>query len=351
MSSDQSYNIKTPTFVVNNERVVQNIQKMLQKARRSNTTLRPHFKTHQSQEVAKLFQQEGINQCTVSSVSMAKYFADNGWKDITIAFPVNLHEIDEINTLAEQVDLKIITDNAIIIQQLGQEIKHPLSIWIEIDCGYHRSGILWSKKEEIKSLIQEINGQNQLKFQGFLTHAGDTYTCRNEQEIAAKMEQTQARLFTLKEEFPKAKLSFGDTPSCSVVEDLSAFDEIRPGNFTFYDVMQVQIGSCDFNQIAASMYCPVVGIYPDRGEAVIYGGGVHFSKEVIHDSENNKIFGVIHQINDVAIKPSLKSNVITSLSQEHGIVKLEEQYLKNIKIGDCLMIYPIHSCLTANLMK
>nr|NHJ86257.1 alanine racemase [Asgard group archaeon] len=39
------------------------------------------------------------------------------------------------------------------------------------------------------------------------------------------------------------------------------------------------------------------------------------------------------------------------LSQEHGIVHCPRNYFADIKIGDLLYVLPVHSCLTANLMK
>ena len=42
---------------------------------------------------------------------------------------------------------------------------------------------------------------------------------------------------------------------------------------------------------------------------------------------------------------------VRSLSQEHGIVKVSKSQIQNYKIGDHLIVLPIHSCMTANLMK
>ena len=46
----------------------------LNKAKENNLIFRPHFKTHQSEDIANWFRQFGIKKCTVSSVSMAEYF-------------------------------------------------------------------------------------------------------------------------------------------------------------------------------------------------------------------------------------------------------------------------------------
>ena len=79
-----------PTFVIDKKICLNNIEKMTQKAADNGLRFRPHFKTHQSAEIGEWFRSFGVNAITVSSLQMAKYFAANGWKDITLAFPVNI---------------------------------------------------------------------------------------------------------------------------------------------------------------------------------------------------------------------------------------------------------------------
>ena len=73
---------------------------MADRAIQYNVRLRPHFKTHQSRQIAGWFREAGINCITVSSLKMAEYFAADGWDDITVAFPVNVLEHERINRLA-----------------------------------------------------------------------------------------------------------------------------------------------------------------------------------------------------------------------------------------------------------
>ena len=103
--------IVKPTLVVDLVKAEQNIVRMLNKFRERSIEFRPHFKTHQSLGVAELYRKNGVTKCTVSSVGMAKYFADGGWKDICIAFPANILEAKEINSLSEIVKLYIIVDS------------------------------------------------------------------------------------------------------------------------------------------------------------------------------------------------------------------------------------------------
>ena len=84
---------------------------MAAKAQRHKLKFRPHFKTHQSATIGNWFRDAGVKAITVSSVSMAWYFADNGWDDITIAFPVNVLEISEINSLAARINLNVLVEN------------------------------------------------------------------------------------------------------------------------------------------------------------------------------------------------------------------------------------------------
>ena len=94
-----SMNIIKPTLLVDKEKCILNIQRMAGKANKHNLFFRPHFKTHQSAKIGSWFKAEGVKAITVSSVTMADYFARHGWTVITIAFPVNILELVIINQL------------------------------------------------------------------------------------------------------------------------------------------------------------------------------------------------------------------------------------------------------------
>ena len=88
--------IQTPTLILNEEQAKKNLMVMGKKASTQNIRFRPHFKTHQSAQIGEWFRDAGVTQITVSSAAMAEYFIENGWKDILIAFPVNIREIGKI---------------------------------------------------------------------------------------------------------------------------------------------------------------------------------------------------------------------------------------------------------------
>ncbi|MEO1256558.1 MAG: alanine racemase, partial [Bacteroidota bacterium] len=152
-------------------------------------------------------------------------------------------------------------------------------------------------------------------------------------------------------DFPQLTISYGDTPSCSMLSDFSAFDEIRPGNFTFYDLSQYHIGSCTLEDIAVAMLCPVVSRHPDRSEVVVYGGGVHFSKDRNIDESGMTYFGRVVNWNGDTWHIPKDYSYVRSLSQEHGVIKASPELMKQTQVGDLLAILPIHSCMTVDLMS
>jgi len=336
--------IQKPTLIVDKEKCLSNIQMMAKKASSSEAILRPHFKTHHSAEIASWFRKAGINQCTVSSVSMAEYFSKHGWDDMTIAFPYNPLESKTISSIARHAKLNILIESAESLKLANENIDSPIGYFIKIDVGTHRTGIDPRNEEMIEELIKTSN--DRIQFKGFLAHAGHTYGAKDVENVKWIYEGAKKVLTDLKAKFGGI-LSYGDTPSCSLMEDFSAFDELRPGNFIFYDLMQYQIGSCHFDQIAICMVCPIVAIHPERNELVIYGGAVHFSKESLTHGKL-KTYGKA-----VSLVDGKWGNIILGdlerISQEHGVIKMTDESLTRVKVGDLIGVIPVHSCLTADL--
>lgn len=350
----QPLNIVEPTLLLDERRVRRNIARMVDRARSAGVQLRPHAKTHQSAEIGGWFREYGIDTITVSSLNMAGYFAAHNWQAITVAFPVNILEIEKINRLAGRIRLDLLVDAVPVVSFLDRHLKAPVGIWIKVDVGYHRVGISWQEVSKIVSLARAVAHASKMEFRGLLTHAGHTYKARSPAEIVEIHRDSRDRLIFLKEEILKTGiagclLSIGDTPGCSIGADFSGIDEIRPGNFVFYDLYQYGLGSCSDRDIAVAVACPVVGTYPDRRQIVIYGGGIHLSKERMPDKQGNDVYGCLAFEENGTWGPAEKQAPVVALSQEHGIVEMNEKIFKRIHIGDTVVVLPVHVCLTVNL--
>ncbi|WP_430815384.1 alanine racemase [Carboxylicivirga sp. RSCT41] len=343
-----------PTLLLDKAKCLANIEHMASKAKNANVLFRPHFKTHQSAEVGSWFREFNVECITVSSIKMAAYFAQNGWNDITIAFPANIREWSSINELASKININIVIESTETIKALEQNLTNPVGTYIKTDTGYGRTGINAEDYASMQALLKELKTCKNLIFIGFLCHAGHTYNANSKEEIIKIMESSRQQLLALKtfmaNDFPLIQISYGDTPSCSLSDNYEGFDEIRPGNFTFYDNMQAKLGSCNIDNIAVAMACPVVAKHQERGEIVIHGGAVHFSKDQYVIGEQAQ-FGTVVTLNEYTWDTSEQLGYIAKLSQEHGIIKMDKQNFNKVKIGDMLAVLPVHSCLTANLMK
>ncbi|HJW29160.1 MAG TPA: alanine racemase, partial [Saprospiraceae bacterium] len=226
--------ITKPTLLLDQERCLRNIDRIIQKTRRQGITLRPHFKTHQSLEIGRWFRQRGVDRITVTSVDMANYFLRDQWDDITIAFPVNVRQVEDIKLLTTQCRLSLVVVNPESLEILGHELKSGVHIWIKVDVGTHRTGIGPSHDDEIESLMDVMDRFPLLHFSGFLGHAGHSYGSRTKAEVEASYRQSVDIMAGLKKKYlsryPLLLTSLGDTPGVSMTDDLRGVDELRPGN-------------------------------------------------------------------------------------------------------------------------
>ncbi len=349
--------IERPVFLVDKAKALRNLEKMAQKSRASGVILRPHFKTHQSADLAEWTREFGIHKITVSSVDMAEYFSRHGWNDITIAVPVNIHQIPHINSLATSIDLNVLIDSEFSAVRLGQGVTVPLGVWIEIDTGDHRTGIPAQQIDQILEVARILSRAPALCFKGILAHDGHSYEAAGADEILAIHKKSLASLQNIKQALEAAGyfhllVSAGDTPSCTIVgRFLPPIDEIRPGNFVFYDVMQKSLGVCNDEDIAVGVACPVISKNIDRNELVIYGGSVHVSRESLPLPSGKPFYGKIARLQEDqgAWTAPIADVYLSSLSQEHGKVTGPEDFIRSVQIGETLIVLPIHSCITASL--
>lgn len=136
--------------------------------------------------------------------------------------------------------------------------------------------------------------------------------------------------------FPKV-VAVGSTPSCAVAPSYPGATEMHPGNYIFFDRMQVGIGACSRDEISASVLARVISHYPERNTIMVDAGGLALSKEECALPG----YGELLEDGDL---------VVTKASQEHGLITSASGKpvdFSQFPLGSTVRILPNHSCLAA----
>ncbi len=351
------------TLLVDVARARRNIARFAARAAADGVRLRPHFKTHQSATVAAWFRTAGVGTggpdaaspgtATISSVGQAEYFAHHGWQDLTLAIGANPREIVAYDRLAADIRLGLCADHPRTIAALAAGLRHPVDLWLEVDTGQGRSGVPVADQARLEALARAVAAAPRLRWAGLLTHAGHTYGT-DPGHAAAVFAATRTALRAARARLalaglPGGAISVGDTPGCAAAATWRGVDEVRPGNFVFYDLMQLMAGACEPEDLACAVAAPVIGVYPDRGEAVLHAGAVHLSRESL-DTPQGPLLGRLFTLDRDGFGHLLCGWSLRALSQEHGVLRAESPAaraeLASLQPGSLVLVAPVHSCLT-----
>lgn len=346
--------VPTPALLLDQSILERNLTRMQDRANELGVALRPHIKTHKCIEIANHQLELGARGITASTLYEVEQFAAAGFNDITWAFPLAPATIERVLELYEKATIRVVLDSKEVferldrIERVGNDRVH---VWLKVDCGYHRVGVDPGSplaEELVRSLAESKN----LVFDGILTHAGHAYEAKNRAELLTYAEQERSVMVEFAERM-RAKgylipmVSIGSTPTMSVVENLDGINEIRPGNYAFYDYTQAMIGSCGVPDCALTVLATVVSHQPGARHFITDAGALALSKDA----------GPVHIINDMDMgiifedydRKRLQPHVhMKSLSQEHGklVYSNPEGVADQFRVGDKVRILEYHSCLT-----
>lgn len=342
--------LRTPSFLIDLNRFEQNCKRLAYKAESLQLDFSPHVKTHKTIE-GGIYQRSGrLCGITVSTMAEAEYFADNDYQKITYAFPITVDKLPDVLEISQKIELfRIVTDQEETIteiQRFAEEQETSLNVFLKINTGANRAGIN-ADSPRLISLAKMLAEAPNINWVGILSHAGHTYSAKNKKEIE---ELAKAELEVLKqikkrlaeENLVPEVISIGDTPGCSVLDDFVPATELRPGNYTLYDRMQSDIGSCEPNDVAGFVLSRVIAHYPERNTMLIGAGALALSKDPgsTHVRKDGTYGGILDNENLKLVK----------LSQEHGLITSDEpiNYMEH-PLGSFITVVPNHSCLTAAL--
>ena len=331
------HDLPTPALVVDLDKLERNLDRMAKKANRLGVRLRPHIKTHKSIAIGRMQLERSAAGITVSTLEEAAAFIDDGFDNLTWAFPVILNRLDEVQRLAERATLRVLVDSIEAVEAL-EKVGCSLHVFLKVDCGYGRAGVD-PRSEAALTVAERIEGVNHLEFDGLLTHSGHAYSAASVVELRAIAEQERRALVDFAERLRRRGIdarerSVGSTPAMSAVETLDGITEARPGNYAFYDLMQVRLGACDVDDCAATVLSSVVSSH--KAHAICDAGALALSKDT-GLGEPPTYGELFSDYSAATLEPELR---LQGLSQEHGKIT------GSLPVGRRIRILPNHSCLT-----
>jgi D-serine deaminase-like pyridoxal phosphate-dependent protein len=344
--------VKTPSLIVDFQRMKRNAERMTARAKKLNVALRPHVKTHRSLEIARIQIEGNAGGIMVSTLSEAHFFAGNGFSDITYGVPIERGKFAEAIALSKIIErFAVLTGDAETVAALNKAAKSEqakLDVFVKIDVGSHRCGVEPHTAEAFEIPVKISDSAN-LNFAGILTHAGHSYHAGLPEKLLEVARQERDSMRHLADELRSKGLnvpavSIGSTPTMSAIDHLAGIDEFRCGNYIFYDAFQATLGSCSFADCALTVLAAVVHRDSARRKIVVDAGAVALSKDRgAVEFDANCGYGRVYDLagNDLNLR-------VESLSQEHGEIHVSSaQVFDNLKVGSRVRILANHSCLTA----
>src|SRR4029450_3730475 len=211
--------LRTPAVLIDRKKAIRNIQRMRDAAKRNTLRLRPHTKTHKSPLVAKWQIEHGAAGICCAKLAEAEVFADAGFKDIRLPYPINPSNADRVIALLDRTRLSFIVDHPGVAKQWSECMTRAgkdVDILVKVDVGFHRCGIDPDSRDTL-NIIRDIASLPGLRFKGLLSHAGQTYHSQTEDELRKMAEAEAQTMGDLAERCRKAgvpveEVSAGATP-------------------------------------------------------------------------------------------------------------------------------------------
>jgi D-serine deaminase-like pyridoxal phosphate-dependent protein len=342
----------TPALVLELDKLRANCARMLELTARRGCRLRPHMKTLKSIEAARLAIDPSHGGIAVSTLNEAEYFARAGISDIQLAVclpPARLPWAAELSRRAPGLSL-FIDDPEVAAAVADFAARHDadLRVWIEIDSGERRTGLLPDDPAllDTAAILARAPG---VRLEGVATHGGHSYNVPAGQiaEVAeAERLAVAAAAGRLRQAgFEVPGVSAGSSPTAAHGRSAEGLTEIRAGVYMAGDLFQAGVGVLDRDEIAVWVLATVISHSRARGQLVVDAGGLALSK----DRSTAVLPGLDAGYGEArALDGAALGLIVDEVYQEHGEIHgCPPGMLERLPVGSRLRILPNHACMTA----
>ena len=338
------YELQTPSFLLNLDTLETNLKNIQMLCNKNNKELWPMTKTHKSTYIAKLQREYGAKGFLVGTIDEAEAFVNAGLDNICLAYPiVSKANIRRVIDLAKKSRIIVSFDGEDGARLFNDELKKEnLSIeyLIIINCGLNRLGVSPNTSADLAKIISNYSN---LKLIGISTHPGQVYSVSSGKEIFEVSNQESeslkvARDNLISNSFNVSIVATGSTPTFFDVVADPNINILRPGNYPFYDNIQLSLNVCEESECSLTVLGTIISRPEDDLFIVDIGSKCLGLDKGAHASTLINGFGKVKNHNELEI---------IGLSEEVGKIRIDSN--TNLKIGDKIQIIPNHSCSCANM--
>lgn len=342
--------VDTPALLLDLGRVKRNIVKLHGAIALTGAKLRSHGKAHKCPELAKLQIAAGAVGLCCQKVSEAEVFFAHGINNIVVTNQVvGSQKVERLVRLAAAANgqggqVAVCVDHPLQIEQLSRALvgqAFALSIWVELDVGQGRCGVL--TEDQLLALARLVCGSPQMHFAGIQAYHGRSQHIRSSDDRHAAVDLMLAKVRSAVSFLERhadslditlpIPVSGGGTGSYQSEAASGLYSEIQAGSYLLMDAdyqrNHLAAGEARFEN-ALTVLCTVISERP--GQIVIDGG--------------LKAFAV-----DSGLPVALNAHLeVKAISDEHTVIEVKDRSLHPL-IGQKIELIPGHCDPTVNLHR
>ena len=326
---NEADDIQSPSLIIDADRVASNIRSMLEYVDGDARRLCPHVKTHKMPDVIKLQIDAGIRQFKTSTIAETEMAAAAGAATVLLAHqPVGV-KIDRLFDLVRKypaTSFAAIVDDGSIAVEICKRVREGCSafaLYIDVDCGMHRTGVPLGAK--VESLIQEISALSGVTVEGLHVYDGHIHQATlADRQRAAEDVISELRSFT--NVYPDLKVIGGGSPTFAFWAQQTDW-KCSPGTPLLWDIgYGGDYPDLDFT-VAAALLTRVVS----------KPGSKSICMDLGHKAVSSEM-----PLADRVVFPAIPDAKLISHSEEHLVV--ETSAVDDISVGDAFLAFPRHIC-------
>ncbi|SKB33830.1 D-serine deaminase, pyridoxal phosphate-dependent [Parapedobacter luteus] len=333
--------IDSPALVVYPKRVSENIHTLKKMVNGDTSRLRPHVKTHKTQEAAAMLMDAGIRQFKCATIAEAELLAMSNAPDVLLAYqPVGpkAHRYLELIKKYPNTAFSCLVDhtaNAERLSTIASDNDLKIQVYIDINVGMGRTGIpAGDKAVQLYQGIQLLDNIEVLGLHAYDGHLRDPDVSQRRQRCLLGIAPVWAMVSELERQgYPTPVVVAGGSPTFPIhAADTRVV--CSPGTFIFWDKGYGD-GLPEQHFVHAALVLTRVISLPTPTTLCLDLGHKAIAAE-------NPIDRRIHLLNAPGLKP-------ISQSEEHLVVEAHEGH--GWKIGDVFYGLPYHICPTVALYE